>query len=103
YKSSFSSHLPDSLTGKTGKLYYMYERYKDSSSAHSVYSGFKSSNAVHNHLKNLPFADEGYYQESPPFILARKGKELWRFKVNKSTSHTDITSLFDISRKIMSN
>jgi len=102
YKCSYFSLSKDSITGRIGKLYYMYEEYDKESEAHQVYEGFKIANAKNSPLKDLSFGDEGYYQgpPGPPhFILVRKGNKLLRFKINKSTSHTSADALFEVAKE----
>lgn len=101
YKCSYFGISTDSVTGRIGKLYYMYEEYDKESEAHNVYQGFKTANEKNSPLKDLSFGDEGYYQGPPgppPFILVRKGNKMLRLKVNKSTSHTSSEGFMDVAK-----
>jgi len=106
YQCSYFSVSADNVTGRIGKLYYMYEEYDKESEAHGVYEGFKIANGKNSPLNDLSFGDEGYYQGPPgppPFILVRKGKKMLRLKVNKSTSHTPSDGLMAVARAMTSS
>ncbi len=105
FKCSYFGFVKDSITGFEGRLYYMYEDYDKESEAHKVYEGFRISNEKNSPLKNFAAADEGYYQEPPgppPFILARKGTKLYRFKINKSTGHSSVDRLLEVASEKLS-
>jgi hypothetical protein len=100
FQCSYFGFVKDSATGFEGRLYYMYEDYDKESEAHKVYEGFRISNEKNSPLKNFAVADEGYYQVPPgppPFILARKGTRLYRFKINKSTINSSVERLLEVA------
>jgi hypothetical protein len=78
----------------------MFEDYDKESDAHKVYEGFRVANEKNSPLKNFASGDEGYYQVPPgppPFILARKGTKLYRFKINKSTVNSSVDRLLEVA------
>ena len=105
YRSSYSAQSKDSVTGRIGKLYYMYEEYDKTSDAQKYFTDIKAANAKNNVLKDLPFGDEGYYQRDASvlhFIMVRKGNKILIFKVNKITRWTSPNALMDIAKNKVS-
>src|ERR1700752_4169372 len=93
WQCSYMADTVDEKTGKTGIIYFMLEEYKELSEAQKNYSSIKKANENHG-IKTLhDSGDEAYFHsdnENFYFILARKGKKMFRIKVNKITSHTSL-------------
>jgi hypothetical protein len=94
YKSAYSAFLKDQKINKTGVVYFMIEQYSQDLSAKNAYACIKTANENHEGLKIvLDMGDEAYFQSDGQhfyFVLVRKGKIMFRIKVNKITSHTSL-------------
>jgi hypothetical protein len=103
-KSAYTANSIDQQTGKTGIIYFMIEEYSLESSAKDAYHFFKSGNEKHEGLSTIHnMGDEAYFHSDGTnfyFILVRKGKKMFRMKVNKITSHTSLSGFNRVSKKI---
>ena len=103
-KRAYTAHSTDQKTGKTGVIYFMIEKYDQDSSAKKAYNFIKVANENHEGVKIIhDMGDEAYFHSDGKnfyFILARKGKIMFRIKVNKITSHTSLNEFNLISKKI---
>ncbi len=105
YRSVYMADTKDAPTGKLGNLYYIIEWYKDDSACHNEYMHIKNMNEKNGISTLKSIGDEAYFhtdKENFYFILARKGKKMFRMKVNKITSHTSQEAFMEVSRAIAS-
>jgi len=104
YKSSYIANSKDPKTGKTGGVYYLFERYSSATTAHEVYASFKEGNQSHEGFSILEgMGDEAYFHsdgENFHFIIVRKGKNMFRIKVNKITGTTSLDELKRVAKDI---
>jgi hypothetical protein len=103
-KTAYTANSKDKITGKTGVIYFMIEEYIHDSSAKNAYHFIKVANENHEGVKIInDMGDEAYFHSDGQnfyFILVRKGKIMFRAKVNKITSHTSLKEFNRISKKI---
>ncbi len=103
-KSAYTANSKDQKTGKTGVIYFMIEEYDQDSSAKNAYNFIKVANENHEGVKTVhDMGDEAYFHSDGQnfyFILVRKGKIMFRIKVNKTTSHTSLNEFNLVSKKI---
>jgi len=104
FKSSFIADSNDPKTGKTGGVYYLFERYNSATTAHEVYTSFKEGNQSHEGFSLLQgMGDEAYFHsdgENFHFIIVRMGKNMFRIKVNKITSTTSLDEFNKVAKNI---
>jgi hypothetical protein len=103
-KSAYTAYSKDQKTGKTGVVYFMIEQYNQESSAKNAYNFFYEANKHHEGIKIVhDMGDEAYFHSDGKnfyFYLVRKGKIMFRIKVNKITSHTSLNEFNLVSKKI---
>lgn len=103
-KRAYTANSEDSRTGKTGVIYFMIEEYSKESSAQEAYHFFKTANEKHEGVRTVNnMGDEAYFHSDGTnfyFILVRKGKIMFRMKVNKTTSHTSLKEFNLVSKKM---
>jgi len=103
-KSAYTAYSKDQKTGKTGVIYFMIEQYNQDLSAKNAYNSIKVANENHEGVKIIhDMGDEAYFHSDGKnfyFILVRKGKIMFRIKVNKITSHTSLNDFNLLSKKI---
>jgi hypothetical protein len=103
-KSAYTAYSKDQKTGKTGVVYFMIEEYNQELSAKNAYSSIKVANENHEGIKIIhDLGDEAYFHSDGQnfyFILVRKGKLMFRIKVNKITSHSSLNEFNRVSKKI---
>jgi hypothetical protein len=103
-KRTYTANSNDQQTGKTGVIYFMIEEYNQESSAKDAYHFFKSANEKHEGVRTIyNMGDEAYFHSDGAnfyFILVRKGKIMFRMKVNKTNSHTSLRGFNLVSKKI---
>jgi len=103
-KSAYTTYSKDQKTGKTGVIYFMIEQYNQDISAKNAYNSIKVANENHAGVKIVhDMGDEAYFHSDGRnfyFILVRKGKIMFRMKVNKITSYTSLNEFNLISKKI---
>lgn len=104
YKCAYTANAKDQKTGKTGVVYFLFEHYTYDSSAKKTYSSIKTANENHEGVKILhDMGDEAYFHSDGKnfyFILVRKGKKMFRIKVNKTTSTTSLDGFNLIAKNI---
>jgi hypothetical protein len=107
WKSAYTAHSKDQKTGKKGVIYFMIEQYNQELSAKNAYNAIRVANENHEGVKIVhDMGDEAYFHSDGQnfyFILVRKGKIMFRIKVNKITSHTSLNEFNLISKKISDN
>jgi hypothetical protein len=104
YNCSFKAVSMDSVSGKTGNIYFMFEDYNRPEAAHKVYENIRIANETHEGLTKLDdMGDEAYFHTDHQnfyFILARKGTRMLRMKVNKTTIHTSLDEFNRVAKEI---
>ena len=101
YKCAYEANAEDKKTGRTGKVYFLFEQYPLVSSAATVYSYYKRSNQTHPGFKERhDLGDEAWSGDSPVSVYVRKGNILFGVKVNKMTSHTSSDGFNEVVKKI---
>jgi hypothetical protein len=104
YRCTYTAIQMETVTGKTGHLYYMFEKYKNDSLAKKVFDDIKFQNtnmANFNVLHNI--GDDAIRHtdnENFDMIIVRKGSKIIRLKVNKLTRMTSATDLQLVAEKI---
>ena len=103
-KRAYTANAVDLKTGKTGVIYFMIEEYSKESSAKEAYHFFKTANEKHEGVRTVyNMGDEAYFHSDGTnfyFVLVRKGKIMFRMKVNKITSHTSLSGFNLVSKKM---
>lgn len=102
YQSVFSA---TAKRDSKADVYYMFEQYSDSLTAHKVYAAIKKSNEK-NGIETLQgMGDEAYYHTDGTnfcFLLVRKGNKMVRMKVNKLTEKTSREIFLEVGKRIIS-
>ncbi len=105
YKCSYTANTKDPQTSAMGNIYFMFEQYEESETAHRVYSSILKANADHEGVKELhQFGDEAHFHsddENFLFIMVRKGGRILRMKVNKIPSTTSLEEFNLLARDIV--
>jgi len=103
-KRAYTANSIDQKTGKTGVIYFMIEEYNQEASAKNAYDFFKTANEKHEGIKIVhDMGDDAYFHSDGKnfyFILVRKGKKMFRIKVNKITSNTSLKDFNLVSKRI---
>jgi hypothetical protein len=104
FLSSYFANAIDSISGKTGAIYFLFEKYEQIHAAQKKYSSIKSANEGHEGIKVLhDVGDEAYFHSDGQnfyFIMVRKGKNVFNIKVNKITSNTSLDEFNRVARNI---
>jgi len=101
YRCAYEANAEDKKTGRTGKVYFLFEQYPQISSAATVYSYYKRSNQNHPGFKERhDLGDEAWFGDSPLFVYMRQGNIIFSVKVNKMTSHTSTDGFNQVVKKI---
>lgn len=105
YKCDYTSLVRDTETGKTGKLYFMYEKYGSVAAAASAYAAIYQANSRHEGAKVVTdLGNEAYYHSDGKgfyFVLVRKGREMVRLKLNKVNHHASEAAFKEVTRAII--
>jgi len=104
YRCTYTATKNEAATGKTGNLYYMFEKYTNETSAKIVYAGIVAQNSNMPNFKTLnSIGDEALRHtdnENFDMIIVRKGDMILRLKVNKLTAFTSVTDLQTVAKKL---
>ncbi|MES1215696.1 MAG: hypothetical protein ABUT20_09270 [Bacteroidota bacterium] len=104
YKCDYTALQRDAKTGKTGKLYFMYEIYNGTSSAASSYKAIYEANRIHEGVEVVKdLGSEAYYHTDGTgfyFYLVRKNEKMFRLKLNKITSHSSALQFKTVTKQI---
>jgi len=104
YRCTYTATKSEATTGKTGHLYYMFEKYVSQASAKVVYAGILAQNRNMPNFKTLnSIGDEALRHtdnENFDMIIVRKDDKILRLKVNKLTALTSIKNLQIIAEEI---
>lgn len=107
YKATYTAQQKEQETGKTGVVYFIIEQYSQDASAQKAYNAIKTANENHEGVTILKDIGEDAYFHSDEnhfyFILVRKGRVMFRIKVNKITSTTSREEFFLVAKKIAGN
>ena len=92
YKCDYTALNRDAKSGKTGKLYFMYEIYAGVPSAANAYTMIYNANSKHEGIEIVKgLGSDAYYHTDGTgfyFYLVRKNEKMIRLKLNKITSHS---------------
>jgi hypothetical protein len=104
FKNTYTANAKDPKTGKTGVIYFMFEKYSTVAATQNAYSNIKTGNEKHEGFKVLhDMGDEAYFHsdgENFYFILVRKAEKMFRMKVNKTTSTTSLNEFNLVAKNI---
>jgi len=104
YKCDFTAISKDEITGKTGKLYFMYEVYGSVAAAENAYTSIYKANSGHEGVEIATgVGDEAYYHSDGKnfyFYLVRKDEKMFRIKLNKVTSHSSEANFKEVVKFI---
>lgn len=105
YKSTYWTHSSDEKLDKIVALYFIFESYINEAEAKTTFDTFRQSNQSNEGFEMMPnLGDEAFFQTDKHnfcLIIARKGNEIVRFKVNKMTSKTSLTELKQIANDLV--
>lgn len=98
-----STHIGSSNTNHA--LYFIFESYESELSADKIFDGFLVSNQSFNGFEKIEnIGDEAFFhtdKENFGLVIARKGNEIIRLKVNKLNSKTSISELKKVAADII--
>ncbi len=104
YKCDYTAISQDEITGKTGKLYFMYEVYASVTAAENAYTSIYQANSGHEGVEIVTgLGDEAYYHSDGTafyFFLVRKNEKMFRLKLNKVTSHSSEANFKEVAKLI---
>jgi hypothetical protein len=99
YKCDYTAISQDEITGKTGKLYFMYEVYASVTAAENAYTSIYQANSGHEGVEIVTgLGDEAY--SAFYFFLVRKNEKMFRLKLNKVTSHSSEANFKEVAKLI---
>ena len=105
FKSTFTANSSSENQTKMVALYYMFESYKDETTAKKTFATFRDLNNVSNGFELLTnIGDEAFFQTDYSnfcILIARKNNELIRLKVNKLTQKTSTSELKKVAEKLL--
>jgi hypothetical protein len=105
YKCDYTALSQDPITGKTGKLYFMYEIYGGVAAAANAYAAIYQANRTHEGVEVVSgVGSEAYYHSDQTgfyFFLVRKNEKMFRLKLNKVTSHSSVAEFKEVTRRIV--
>ena len=105
YKCDYTALSQDTITGKVGKLYFMYEVYGGVAAAANAYAAIYQANSRHEGVKVVSgLGNEAYYHSDQTgfyFFLVRKNNKMLRLKLNKVTSHSSVIEFKKAIRHIV--
>lgn len=105
YTCEYTALAQDAITSKTGKLYFMYEKYKGVAAAANAYKAIYQANSRHQGVEIVSgLGNEAYYHTDLTgfyFFLVRKNEKMFRMKLNKITSHSSETEFKAVAKRIV--
>lgn len=105
YKCDYTALSQDAITSKTGKLYFMYEKYGGVAAAANAYAAIYQANSRHEGVEVVSgLGNEAYYHSDQTgfyFFLVRKNEKMFRLKLNKVTSHSSVMEFKKATRRIV--
>ena len=103
YLCGYKTDVKDSNTGKTGVVYFLFERYQKIPDARKKYADIMMAHIPHGIEDISDLGDEAYYHTDGTnfyFIMVRKGKNVFNIKVNKITSATSLNEFKKTANRI---
>lgn len=103
-ESSYTAKSVDKKSGKTGNVYFMYEEYKDASTAHHLLAYYQKANEKNGAQTVTGMGDEAWFHSDGQnfyFIMARKGNGIIRLKVNKITANTSLDAFNAVAKEVV--
>jgi hypothetical protein len=104
FQSSYTAVASDKKSGKTGNVYFMYEQYKDASTAHDLLAYYQKANKKNGAESVAGMGDEAWSHTDGQnfyFIMVRKGNKMMRMKVNKVTANTSLTAFKVVAKEVV--
>jgi hypothetical protein len=104
FQLAYKAIAEDSISKKTGTVYFLINEYASPEGAKTRYSTIKKANENHGIKVIDDLGDEAYFHsdnENFYFIMARKGSKVFNMKVNKITSNTSLEQFNIIAGKII--
>ena len=103
YKIGYIADSADIKTGKTGAVYFVFEKYTKIVAAMEKYTSTYEANEDHDGIKVIhDIGDEAYSQVTKTFffIMVRTRNKIIVMKVNKITSKTSLDEFMKIAKRI---
>ena len=105
YKCDYTALSQDTITSKIGKLYFMYEAYREVAAAANAYAAIYEANSRHEGVEVVSgLGNEAYYHSDQTgfyFFLVRKNEKMFRLKLNKVTSRSSVVEFKEATRRIV--
>lgn len=104
YHITYVANSADKKSGKTGNIYFMYEQYKEASTAHDLLTYYQAANEKNGAQTLTGIGDEAWYHTDGQnfyFIMARKGNKMIRMKVNKVTANTSLDAFNAVAKEVV--
>jgi hypothetical protein len=105
YRCDYTAIAQDAITSKTGKLYFMYEKFKGVAAAANAYNAIYQANRRHKGVEVVSgLGSEAYYHSDQTgfyFFLVRKNEKMFGLKLNKITSHSSEKEFKAAARRIV--
>lgn len=104
FQSTYTAVTTDKKSGKTGTIYFMYEQYKEASTAHNLLAYYQKANEKNGAKTVAGMGDEAWYHTDGQnfyFIMARKGNKMIRLKVNKVTANTSADAFNAVAKEVV--
>ena len=105
YKSTYVANSTDEKIDKRVALNFMFESYGAEIDAKKTFETFKESNQSYTGFEILAnLGDEAFFHTDNKnfyLVIARKGNEMIRLKVNKITAKTSLTELKKIASDVI--
>ncbi len=105
YKSTYVANSSDEKSNKLVALYFAFESYGDEIDAKRTFKTFKMSNQTRDGFELINnLGDEAFFHSDKKnfyLIIARKGNEMIRLKVNKITEKTSLAELKKVATDVM--
>lgn len=107
YMTTILSYANDKKTGQNKKLFFSYEEYQHEGEAKDIYSPIKEENgksAVVNDFAET--GDEAFWvidQSGFPFIMVRKNKKIFKFKIYYVTKKGAFEQLQALAKRIVTD
>jgi hypothetical protein len=104
FSSSYMATARDPENGKTGAIYFLYEKYNDDAAAHKKYLDIKTANADNGIKERGDLGDEAYFHSDGTnfyFMMIRKGPYVLTMKVNKITRKTSLDEFNKVAGELV--
>ena len=105
YKSTYIANSSDEKSNNVVALHFIFESYGSEIDAKKTFDGFKVSNQASDGFELIgDLGNEAFFHTDKKnfyLIIARKGNEMIRLKVNKITAKTSLAELKTIANEVM--